>query len=210
MLAGSDVAYLTVEVLMSEGEATVFALPRSTGGGTQEGTDAVGDALLRVWDEDLPFLYYKGQDLTDTLVGCIESSGFSVPTASIDPAEEELEKQAMAEVSNEWATCAREAGLVDVQDAVVAVDNWDTMPEVVVPVSTDIEVLREVLAQCPPINLERNLMATQDVYGEGGDTQAMDPRIGFDAPADDPKRQALQQVISDEEERLYTLAQGTG
>ncbi|MDR1799728.1 MAG: hypothetical protein LBR19_07610 [Bifidobacteriaceae bacterium] len=207
---GHETSFLAVQVKLTEDDATAYHVPNSRGSGSGKALDAVGDQFYRAVEENAPFLYYKGTDMTGTLVSCIDSSGFYLPAPVTDPAAEQVEKQAMAEVSNEWAACAREAGLAGVKDAVVTVDGWETMPEALVPVATDVEAFRQVLRRCAPISPERDLTATQNVNGEGGGEAPIDPRIAVDAPADDPRRQALEQVLVDEVTRLYEQAAADG
>jgi hypothetical protein len=144
-------------------------------------------------DPDQPVLIDGEEDLTEVFRGCIESSGYFLPEPEFDVAEEEITKQQIAEVSNEWAKCARDNGIPDVVDAKVTIDNWETQPAVVVPASTNLAVFQAVLDKCPPVNPE-----TDPTIGDAidGGTPLFDPAIAFE-PSDDPAAQQLQDALDE-------------
>ncbi|MDR0626075.1 MAG: hypothetical protein LBG11_02245 [Bifidobacteriaceae bacterium] len=173
----------------------VFSIPGAAGGAGEDAPENTFDLL----EDDQPHLYYDGIDHSGDLVACIESSGYFMPKPRYDPREEETEKQRIAAASNEWAACARDNGLPGVKDAEVVIDDFDTVPEAMVPGSVTVDELRAVLVKCPPVDPERDLAEPNfhDENDNGEWTTWVDPMIGFDLPADDPKREELDAAVLD-------------
>jgi hypothetical protein len=157
-------------------------------------------------DFDDLLLISNGTDLTAEFSACIESSGFYLPDPVVDPREEEVAKQAVAEASNQWAACARDNGLADMLDATVTVDDWETVPSVEVPASVDLQLFEQVLANCPPLDPSRDLAKGNLV--EDGDKPPVDPEITFGAPPDSRQRADLEQALVDRIDQLYQAAEG--
>jgi hypothetical protein len=134
------------------------------------------------------------KDLTEEYTACLASSGYFIPDPNWDPKEEELDKQKAAETSNRWAACARDNGYPQVKDTAVVVDNYDTYPEVILPGSITAPQLRELLGKCSPLDPARDLKAGREPQ-DG--SVPYDPKIGFDLPEGDPKRDALRSEVDE-------------
>jgi hypothetical protein len=102
-----------------------------------------------------PELWVDGVDHTDTWVGCLESSGYTHPTApdQPDPAEEAKWAQRSARVANDWIACARENGLPSLPDADPNSEG-PYAPHAEIPLATDPTLLKSVVEACPTFNEE--------------------------------------------------------
>jgi hypothetical protein len=153
-------------------------------------------------------LVIQGVDKTEQLQACIDSTGYFVPEPIFDPREEAQEKQEIVDVSNAWAQCARNNGFPNTRDATVAVDNWETVPEAVLPGSITVGQMKALVQVCPPIDPDTDPT-------KGPNQQAMEgvvllhPRIEFDLGDGDPKRDDLRAVIDQYSTDLYEAAHGT-
>jgi hypothetical protein len=206
----SEIVMLTVEGHSGEWSGVrplvgdgAFYIP-GVGGTSSEGARNALEALGVDPNTEEPMLYYGGQLITDVLTACITTSGYYVPFASFDPREEEVTKQAMAAESNRWADCARQAGLDRVSDAVVVVDNYETMPRAIIPAATSADLLQAVLKECPPLNPDNDL--SEGNFTVEDTPQAPDPAIGFDAPENDPRVIELRRILSQKIDDLYKEA----
>ncbi|MDR1189293.1 MAG: hypothetical protein LBK95_17895 [Bifidobacteriaceae bacterium] len=180
-----------------------FSIPDSSG---MASSSELEERLGWSMEDGQPHLYDNGRDQTDVLVACIDSSGYTTPKPQWDPREEEAEKQLMADASNTWAACARENGLPKVTDAKVEVDNFESMPAVLVDGSVTVDELKAALAKCAPFDPERDL-AAPNFYDEGETAPKWtDPSITFDLPEDDPKFAQLRQALDDHIAAAYEKA----
>ncbi|MDR2382193.1 MAG: hypothetical protein LBE08_13700 [Bifidobacteriaceae bacterium] len=94
-------------------------------------------------------LVVDGKDQSESWVRCLEDSGFAGPAPVQDgPAEEIRRRQIQADVTNEWAACARENGLPALEDVMPGAVG-SPFPTLTVPLATSPAILRDVLAICP-------------------------------------------------------------
>jgi hypothetical protein len=100
-------------------------------------------------------LWIDGVDHTDKWESCYTESGYVDPNAGYsDPAEELKQKQQLLEVTNAWIACARDNGYPEMPDATAVSDNWETMPEAVIPLETTVDQLNVLLDACPTFDAE--------------------------------------------------------
>jgi hypothetical protein len=150
--------------------------------------------------------YVDGVDRTEDYGTCIDTTGYTEPELPpVDQAADLLIKQALADASNEWAACARENGFPDIRDAVAERDR-DTRPVVLLPPTVTAEQITQLVAVCPPFDVEA-AQAEYDSYttGDGGTVQHQ-PVVGFDVPGfreqddeeplEDPEEEARFQELS--------------
>ncbi|MDR1186282.1 MAG: hypothetical protein LBK95_02300 [Bifidobacteriaceae bacterium] len=151
-------------------------------------------------------LVVNGVDRSGELSECVDSTGFYLPDPEFDAREETIVKQAMADASNDWAACAREAGLPMLVDATVETDNWETQPSITVPATTSVELFKDVLGDCPPLHPDRDL--TKGNLIEDGAERLFNPKITFDAPEDSAEYLRLDKALTDHIEAMYKAARG--
>jgi hypothetical protein len=105
--------------------------------------------FLRTWDGGYA-LMLDGVDYTDAYTACRNTVPYTNPWSNTAPADELLDKQAMAKASNEWAACARENGWPGLADVLPGeADNYQTTPTVLLPQTMTGDELRQLLAACP-------------------------------------------------------------
>jgi hypothetical protein len=145
-------------------------------------------------DYSVPQYIDGDTDLTAELLECVEASGYFIPEGeAADPRIEAQDKQMIADASNIWADCARSNGLPEVEDAKVVIDDYATVPGVLIPAHVDVALFRAVLEACPPLDPKTDFAGGNMI--EEGDYVPVNPRIVFDLPADDPKRQELEAAV---------------
>ena len=82
-------------------------------------------------------LEVDGVDYSDVFATCVQNSGYAPVSESKDVRDEQVAKQALAEVTNDWLVCARENGYSDWPDVEAGeADDWLTSPQVSIPLST--------------------------------------------------------------------------
>jgi hypothetical protein len=64
-----------------------------------------------------------------------------------------------------------------------------------------VDELRDLLDVCPPLDPKTDLTAGNML--EEGQEPPRDPRIGFDLPEGDARRELLEAVVTDHIERMY-------
>jgi hypothetical protein len=155
-------------------------------------------ALLAEKDPEKPALFVDGRDYSVEYAKCLESSDYTRPTWSVASVEELKSKQETADVSNEWAACARENGFANVRDAeMTAADGFATVPTAILPASTTIEELKVLLTKCPNADADgpAKYVTGGDRIGDTGGGVVLDgegeeapsPNIGLDLPGCDGK-----------------------
>jgi hypothetical protein len=246
MILPGEVNGVTRYELAFDGQMVSRRDPAS-GGGTGAVTQMVGagsavvdaDKHARVFEavEGDYALVIDAVDYSADYERCYVDTGYTplelVP--EIDPAEELKAKQAEAEVSNEWAACARQNGWPDVADADPPVaDGYETYPTVVVPGSITVDQLDALLDVCPVFDEEAYLQALEDMAaqveedgpvldsdgeadfhissGGGGGTslsvggqQIITPSISFDLPGFDQYGQPIGEVSAEDQAHLAEL-----
>ncbi|MDR0432423.1 MAG: hypothetical protein LBH48_03815 [Bifidobacteriaceae bacterium] len=117
---------------------------------------AVHQAFMSVETDDLtndlaPSLWVDGKDQTTVWVACLETSGYTNPTAALeeDPGMDQLLAQRMADAANDWIACARENGLPKLVDVTPDSDSGTYGPHVEIPLDTGLDLMRSVLEACP-------------------------------------------------------------
>jgi hypothetical protein len=128
---------------------------------------------------------FDGVDRTAEYVGCLESSAYTEPEIVRDWAAEAERDRKIADVSNEWAACAREHGVLGVKDAVVA---RDTHPVALLPPSISPAALRQLVEDCPPFDpeIEQGYVDAMNAAENPADVEyPHQPSIGFDVPGYD-------------------------
>jgi hypothetical protein len=165
------------------------------GGAASEGVE---------FDDAEVVLIMGGVDHSDLLAQCIDQSGYFVPGPVFDRAEEGEVKRVEADAANDWAACARDNGLVAVEDAKYQIDNFETAPAATVPASTSLELFQAVLAECPPIDPDTDFSLGNfgDIGEEPPSAVFTHPRIEFDPP-DDPNAAKLAQALAERINALY-------
>ncbi|MDR2348465.1 MAG: hypothetical protein LBD90_07625 [Bifidobacteriaceae bacterium] len=196
---GYEEMFSVVEVKSASKEYAVN-IPGSGGGASAGLAPRYSDR----YEADEPFLIEGDTDHTETLLACIDSSGYFMPNARFDPREETVERQAIADSSNLWLACARENGYPELADAIVQADNWTTRTEALLPSDISPDQLNALLEACPPFDPERDLALGPNGYQ--GDWRPQDPQIGFDLPDGDPRRQALLDTLHARVEQFYREA----
>jgi hypothetical protein len=168
-----------------------------------EETDKIAEAY-QVSPGDLPagqfppgYLIVGVTDYTDQYRTCLAQTGYVFPEAQSDPNDELRQKQEKAEAANAWAACARANGLSDVKDAdPPRADNWHSHPLAVLPVTVSEDLLREVVAKCPPFDLDAR---------ERGENP-IEPDIGFNVRGWDGKTLPISgEVDPATQERMNSL-----
>jgi hypothetical protein len=143
------------------------------------------------WDTygDAYGLVIDGIDHSTTWQSCYESSGYTDPYRAVDPVDELKTKQAIAEVTNTWIACARENGMPQLEDVTAVADGWKTSPNAVIPLSTTVAELRELLTACP--NVDEDQIRRQMEPGFNWETEYVpSPAILVEPPrGDDTARQ---------------------
>jgi hypothetical protein len=121
---------------------------------------AIYDAFMDVEEDPVtmdlaPSLWVNGTDYTTTWVECLESSGYTNPTAYLepDPSEVQAHAQRMADSANNWIACARENGLPELVDAEPDPSIMPA-PHALIPLSTPPDLLRSVMEACPNFDEE--------------------------------------------------------
>jgi len=130
-------------------------------------------------------LVVDGANHTDEFVSCLEKSKYTAPLEERDPAEEVQAKQPVFDATIRWATCARQNGLLSIEDpSPVVADNWATTPMVTLPVTTTPELFDAVLDACPNFDCPAQwLTDTTKSYEIDEDAVPVAPEIRFpDAP----------------------------
>ncbi|MDR1118768.1 MAG: hypothetical protein LBL01_05675 [Bifidobacteriaceae bacterium] len=148
-----------------------------------------------------PYLIVGDQDYTEEFAKCLESSGYTEPEYTMDPADELNQKQIQLEATNKWVKCARENGYPNMKDspAPVADDN-QTQPIALLPADITEPELRTLLENCPNFNPEQQALMDAETEKLNMDQvsipemmdayikiakqfpDAIQPNIGFDAP----------------------------
>ncbi|MDR1442217.1 MAG: hypothetical protein LBJ02_07520, partial [Bifidobacteriaceae bacterium] len=192
-------------VLFSSPSGGGYALP-----GQRPGIHDVPEGTWqRFEDQSRPGVYsveIDGVDHSDTYNQCVSSTGYEEPAPDrTDPAAEIAQKQALAEVTNDWIKCARQNGFPGLADAEVPrADGFTTSPMALLPLTISEAELRGLIAACPVFNAERAQCALEPP--EIGECEP-NPLIGFvDPGAPDaaltPEQQttaeALEAVLWDE------------
>ncbi|MDR2895230.1 MAG: hypothetical protein LBV30_01030 [Propionibacteriaceae bacterium] len=131
-------------------------------------------------------------DKSDDFVACLDQSGYDeeAATAIDSPPPDPSELQAQLTTNNRWTACARDHGLPNLADSVLFTgEEADRMPRVILPVTTDPEVLRQVVAACPTFSPDK-MEQLDDWYQEHGfyeelpaDLLAFDPIVKIDPSA---------------------------
>ncbi|MDR1442685.1 MAG: hypothetical protein LBJ02_09945 [Bifidobacteriaceae bacterium] len=95
-------------------------------------------------------LIIDGVDYSESYSQCRQATSYREP-AQVDLDREELAKKAeIARVSNDWAQCAREHGVAEVEDAEVPVaDGWQTTPTVLLPSPMAAAQVERLAEDCP-------------------------------------------------------------
>ncbi|MDR1798301.1 MAG: hypothetical protein LBR19_00210 [Bifidobacteriaceae bacterium] len=158
-------------------------------------SDLMEQAVDRATTTGAAVLMIGEQDHSEVYAACLAESGYIPPTHFIDPTEELRQKQREAEVSAEWAACARANGFPATQDPAPPVaDGWATQPMAVLPHTITTEEFRALLQVCPSFDVEahnaaRDTQEDQDPLDgdvlQAADTMVIDPKIGFDLPGYD-------------------------
>jgi hypothetical protein len=108
-----------------------------------------------------PKLMIGGVDRSADYAECFALSGYFAPEYASDPAAELRDEALVAEVSNEWASCARAHGHPEIEDSSAPVaDGYATTPTIVLPLTITPDELSSLLRNCPLVG-----NATDD--GEG-------------------------------------------
>jgi hypothetical protein len=136
-----------------------------------------------------PSLWVDGKDYTRVWVGCLESSGYTNPTAYMeaDPAEDDILQQRMVDAANEWIACAREHGLPGLADVIKDdPDRGPYGPHAEIPLETDPVLLESLMQACPMFNEEYTRRQAQGDSTVQDDVLAgrlaMNPLILVEAP----------------------------
>jgi hypothetical protein len=152
----------------------------------------------------LPYrLLLDGVDHSALYSDCVAASGYQAPREgpADSYADELTEKAALAQVTNEWASCARANGLSDVTDAAApTVDSWTTVPVALLAPTTTVESLRSALAACPNYDFDRLAAAPNKYHDRDQPGWRPDPNIAVDANWDQ-----LDQTETTHVEALYTV-----
>jgi hypothetical protein len=130
-----------------------------------------------------------------------------MPDPIIDPAEEAALKQPLVDAANSWASCARDNGAVQIKDAVLTLDNFETTPAVTLG-SITVEEFEALIKVCVPLGPDRDLANPRQLGPDG--LAHTDPRIDFGLPATDPHRLQLQAALDAHIAGLFEQAQPTG
>lgn len=162
---------------------------------SQETLDLVARPYMAEWAALPPervgvdILIIGDADYTPVYEVCLAESDYQVPIVPINPAEEIAQEQAVATRSNEWAACARENGLADLNDAdPPKADDWRTTPTIALPVDISDTLLRAVIEACPPF----------DLGARERKEPAVDPNLGFDVPGWDGRGKLLSGAVDRE------------
>ena len=101
-------------------------------------------------DPHAPRLMVAGVDRSDDYARCFIESGYSAAQFTFDPKDELKKKQLVAQLSNDWAACARAHGYPQISDVAPPVaDGYETQPTVELPVTMTPELLESLLKACP-------------------------------------------------------------
>jgi hypothetical protein len=96
------------------------------------------------------YLLAGGEDYTTAYLKCSENIDYVPPKVPVNPAEELVYKNAIAEASNNWLRCAREHGYPGLADVKApTADGYDTMPVALLPVTVTPNQLELLLQECP-------------------------------------------------------------
>jgi hypothetical protein len=147
------------------------------------------------------YVVYEGEmDRTQDFEPCLQASGYVPPVlAQMDPANILEARQKQAEASNEWAACARAAGVPGVIDAKVSEDREE--PAIaLLPAGVTEAQIRRLVDECPA--WDREVQEANDLaWAEGRDDDVRNqPMIGFDV---DGYREREQEVVSPEDKAIY-------
>jgi hypothetical protein len=151
-------------------------------------------------------------DFTDEFVTCLDTTGYTDPTAA--PPEELLTaRQQIAAAGAEWAECARGEGWPMIADpAPPTLGTVRDIPVVLLPGTITPDQLRALIAVCPNWDraaheAEDQLMAGPDFDPESHEP-VTDPALGFDAPGydgqdvpeyqADPVLEALNEILNEQ------------
>ncbi|MDR1825662.1 MAG: hypothetical protein LBR27_10130 [Bifidobacteriaceae bacterium] len=139
-----------------------------------------------------PHLEIDGIDYSKGFATCVVDSAYERPTLQVDPDWELEHETKLAEVSNEWARCARENGFPQIADAAAPkIDNGATEPEVRIPLSMTVEQLRELLKVCKFFDAEQ-AKAEWEAEQRGELVEwALLPNLVVDSLGDTPRDQQL-------------------
>jgi hypothetical protein len=170
-------------------------------GGTGDGATAISlsgaAAAVEEPDEELPrYLIIGDQDHTETLVKCLNESGYQPPVYQQDPAEELRQKEKTAKDTAEWAKCARENGYPGITDPdPPKADEWQTSPSVTLPGDITEDALRALITACPTFDPEaqkafddklealgNNPNSTEADWSKIWEESPSSPQIEFDIP----------------------------
>jgi hypothetical protein len=100
-------------------------------------------------------LEVDGVDYSEVFGECIEASGYAPSSGDTNVRSELVAKQALAGITNDWLTCARENGYPDWADVEAGkADSWVTSPTWFIPLSMSTDELRELLVSCPNFDEE--------------------------------------------------------
>ncbi|MDR1824372.1 MAG: hypothetical protein LBR27_03405 [Bifidobacteriaceae bacterium] len=172
-------------------------------------------------------------DYTADYQRCYVETGYSPREIVMedDPASELRAKQEVAEVSNEWAACARDQGYEDVTDAEPpTADGYETYPYVMVPGTITLVQFQELLEACPLLDVEamaESLAEAQEqaedegpsfsdegdgvaIQGGGGVSMSIGgqsvvlPSIAFDLPGFDQAGGFVEGEVTEEDQAHMT------
>jgi hypothetical protein len=169
-------------VTLSEAEASAFQAKYDAMMTGHEGVGADGRF-------DKPFLAIGDTNYSEAYQGCLASSQYTPPEATLDPGTELKVKQAAVEVTAKWTACARENGLPTMKDpAPAVVDNWETSPQVYIPLDTPEDLLRSLIDACPVFDVAAH-QKVDAAIAEAGDSfdedtwePVQDPWVGIEIP----------------------------
>jgi hypothetical protein len=140
------------EVLARDFEQWTELLEGPAGEVNPTNHDAFMDVEMDPLTSDLaPALWVDGNDHTATWTKCLESSGYTNPTADpeVDPKVDRIWAQRYADAANYWIACAREHGLPQLADTTPDGDDGPYGPHAEIPLNTGPDLLRTVVEACP-------------------------------------------------------------
>jgi hypothetical protein len=192
-----DVTYKSVFITLNSPDG-YFQMPHAGG---SAGPDAPSPGELNL-PEDEYVLYDNGRDMSAEFKACVDKSGFSIPEAQFDPREETTEKELQVAANNHWTACARNNGMPELADGTFTIDNFETFPKVAIPSTTSLQLFKQVLAVCRPLDPARDLTVSNV------DENALrwtDPLFDF-GESNNEAAKALQNALDEETNRLYEEA----
>ncbi|MDR2895851.1 MAG: hypothetical protein LBV30_04285 [Propionibacteriaceae bacterium] len=123
-------------------------------GGMDQASQADRDRLMSAEFQDgQAHLEIDGADHSADWSQCLAETGY-VYMEALEPKPVGISAEyvmSVVEGNNAWAACAREHGFPNITDSVMPSDfyNWDTWPQVSIPLSTEPVALAQLMLDCP-------------------------------------------------------------